>query len=440
MGGGASSQGNGPRNLTLPVLLKRIDECMIPEERETIFDYIEILDQKIKANSARVGTEFKNLGGVNGIFKIFKSMIKDDVAITLCVQLFDRCKKNVDVMMDFIQFGGIDILDRVMKEHTTNKILMSETTKLLKAVLLIGARAAITEIADEADALMICSSCQEALERKKRLKSTVVQSEISIPTPKERIKRVLTFMGNYHDKPDVIQAGLDACISYAGNKDARKTIGDTTFIEIVAEIIKTFPEESGVIWRAAYACTLVSNFTEEIAASLCRLNVHTLLANAFVNYMDEPHTQMTILWCFDAFLQWELGPSRRRVNQSQRCMDLFVALQNKREKMLAKAIHTDKYAPYKVVVPLSMRAFMRETGGEVLAEDVPIVQETREFRKRRDFDNTAKFGVMDDDELKKGDEGLVDKKNEGDGKRDWEDKLTYDKSNKGSPKKGSNKV
>ena len=32
--------------------------------------------------------------------------------------------------------------------------------------------------------------------------------------------------------------------------------------------------------------------------------------------------------------------------------DLFVALQKKREKMLAKAVHKDKYAPYKVVIPL----------------------------------------------------------------------------------------
>ena len=438
MGGGASAEGGAKSTMSIPVLLKRIDECMIPEERETSFDYIETLDSKIKDNPAHTGTEFKKQNGVNTIFKIFKSMLKDDQAVTLCVQVFDRCKKNVDVMMDFIQFGGIDILDRVMKEHNTNKILMSETTKLLKAVLLIGARAAITEIADEADALMICTSCQEALERKKRLKSTAVQSEHALPTPKDRIKRVLTFMNNYHDKPDVIQAGLDACISYAGNKDAKTTIGDTNFVEIVANIIKTFPEESGVIWRAAFACTLISNFTEEIAASLCRLNVHTNIANAFTNFQDEPHTQMTILWCFDAFLQWELGPSRRRVNQSQRCMDLFVALQKKREKMLAKAVHKDKYAPYKVVIPLSMRAFIRETGGEVLAEDVPVVQETKEFRKRRNFDDTAKFGIMDDEALRKGESGLVDKANEGDGKRDWEDKLTYDK--KSSPKKPQNKA
>ena len=428
-------------SISMPILLKRIDECLIPEERETIFDYFELLDNKLKAGNARVSTEFKECSGIKLVFKIFKAMLADDVCVTLCVQIFERCKTRVDVMMDFIQFGGLEIIDRVMKEHTKNKILMSETTKLLKATLIIGARAALTEIAEETDALMICSHCQAALEHKRRLKSTAVVSEIKIPTPIDRIKRVLTFMGNYRDKAEVVQVGLDACIAYANNKDAPTTIGETTFTEVVTEALKTFPENGDVVWRACYACTIVSGFSEENAASFCRLGVHENIGKCFVNFQDEPRIQMSILWLYDAFLTWELGPSKRRVWQSQLCMDLFFALQKKREKMLAKAVHADKYAPYKIVMPLSLRTFMRESGGEVLPEDVPVVTEVREFRKRRNFDETNKFGRMDDDALKSGDKGLVDAKNEGMGKRDWEDKLTYGKRPE-PPKKnyGSNKA
>jgi hypothetical protein len=437
--GGGSSKTVGVMPMSL--LLKRIDECMIPEERETIFDFFEMLDNKLKGKNPRVSTEFKECDGVKLVFKVFKSMLTDDVCATLCIQIFERCKTRVDVMMDFIQFGGLDILERTMKEHPKNKILMSETTKLLKATLIIGAKAAITEIVEETDALMICSHCQAALEHKKRLKSTSVVSEVKTPTPKDRIKRVLVFMGNYHDKAEVIQVGLDACCSFANNKDAPKAIGDTVFLDTVSLAMKTFPDNADIMWRSCYACTIVCGFSEENAAALCRNGVHEVLGRNFTNFQDEPRVQMSILWLFDAFLRWELGASRRRVWQSQLCMDLFFALQAKREKMLSKAIHADKYAPYKVVLPLSMRAFMRESGGEVLPEDIPVVGEVREFRKRRNFDETNKFGQMDDAAFKKGDEGLIDAKNEGDGKRDWEDKLTYGKR-PDPPKKshGSNKA
>lgn len=90
-----------------------------------------------------------------------------------------------------------------------------------------------------------------------------------------------------------------------------------------------------------------------------------------------------------------------------------------------------RYLPYKVVLPLSVRSFLRETGGELLPEDLPPPVVLREFPKRRNFDEHPKFGVIDDKAIKDGEKGLVDhhvsKKLGGvpEPKRDWEDSLTY---------------
>jgi len=383
---------------------------MIPDEKETIFDYIEMLDSKFinKANLTKASTLFKDHGGVELIFKIMKTMMKDDVAVTLCVQLFDRCKTKVNVIMDFIQFGGLDILDKIMKDHEKNKILMSEVNKLLKAVLLIGAKAAISEIAAESELLVMCGSCQEAIERKRRLKSTAVVSELKAPTPFDRIRRVLTFMQNYADRVDVLEVGLDACVSYANNKDCKSTVWDTPFLSIIARALKDHGSHGGIMWRGCAALSVVAGHSQEMAANICREFVHEILCENWVAYTDEPHIQMSMFWLFDALLRWEQGPSRRRIWQSQRCLDLFLGFTARREKMLSKAILADKNAPFKVVLPLSVRSFLRETGGELLPEDLPPPVEMKEFPKRRNFDEHAKFGEMNDEMLKAGEKGLVD--------------------------------
>jgi hypothetical protein len=405
MGGAASKQ-----NLPVTLVVKRLSECMIPDERETIFDYIEMLVSKFasKLIMVRSADLFKDNGGVELIFKIMKTMMKDDVAITLCVQLFDKCKTRVNVIMDFIQFGGLDILDRVMKDHEKNKILMSEVSKLLKSVLMIGANAAISEIATESELLVMCGSCQEAIDRKRRLKSTGVVSELKAPTPFDRIRRVLTFMHNYSDRVDVLEVGLDACMSYAANKDCKTTMWDTSFLSIIGKALKDHGSHGGIMWRACIALSIVAGHSQEVAANICRENVHEILCQNWNEFANEPHIQMSIFWLFDALLRYEQGPSRRRIWQSQRCVDLFLGFTAKREKMLSKSIMADKHLPFKVVLPLSVRSFLRETGGELLPEDLPPVVVAKEFAKRRNFDEHAKFGEIGDEMMRAGEKGLVD--------------------------------
>jgi len=424
--------GGGSRAAALPtsVILTRIDECMIPEERDTLFDFIEMLDSKLLFPGAlvKVSNEFKENDGVQCFFKIFKRMIKDDVCVSLIVQLFDRQKTRTPVIMDFIQFGGLDLLDKTLNEHQNNKILVSEINKLLKSVLLVGAKAAISEIDNETESLALCMNCQEAIERKKRLKSSAAVSDSKIPTPKERIKRVLTFMANYSDKPEVLQSGLEALMAFANNSDAKGSIGDTDFVHVASECIKNHGQKEEIMWRACSALPLACKFNSEIAASITRAGTHELIAEHYLSFNDEPRVQMSIMWLFDGFLGWEIGNARKRVWQSQRCLDLFFKLIQQKERLMRKAVIADVFAPYKVTLPLSIRAFMRETGGELLPEDVPPPPVLKEFRKRRNFDEMPTKTV--EELFQEGDKGLVEKKKDPNAPKEWEEKLTYNKNDR----------
>lgn len=421
------------KNVSMPtaMVLSRMNECMIPEERETIFDYMEMLDTKFTSSvpgaKEKASQEFKECDGVQTIFKIFKRMLKDDICVSLVVQIFDHQRTRIPVIMDFIQFGGLDLLDKVMVEHEKNKILISEVTKLLKAVLVVGSRAAISEIRSEAENLLMCTKCQEAIERRNRMRATTARSDAKIPTPKDRAKRVLTFMSNYNDKVEVIQAGLDALLNYASNSDAPATIGDTTFVEVCCTTVKSHPDKEEILWRGCAALNVAARMNAETAASITRMGVHESLADCFKNYEAEPRIQQAILWVFDAMLIYEFGTSRRRVWQSQKCITLFETLIAKKEKILKKSILADKYLPYKVVLPLSIRSFMRETGGELLPEDVPPPPKLKDFKKRRNFEEGPKYGTIHDESHVGGESGLVEEKTDPNQPRDYEAKLTYKK-------------
>ena len=105
--------------------------------------------------------------------------------------------------------------------------------------------------------------------------------------------------------------------------------------------------------------------------------------------------------------------------------------------MLKKSILADKYLPYKVVLPLSIRSFMRETGGELLPEDLPPPVKLKDFKKERNFDDKPKFGTINDEAHVGGEPGLVEEKTDPNQPRDYEAKLTYKKS-KDNPFIGKN--
>jgi len=424
MGGGKSK----PVNLPTHQIIKRIEECLIPDERDSIFDFIEMLDRKMAfpGQLKTISDEFKACDGVNAMLRIMKRMIKDDMAVSLIVALFEQQKARIPVVMDFIQYGGLELIEKIIEEHRNNAILVSEVSRLLKSVLIVGAKAATTEIKNETSNLALCVKCQEALARAKRFDPDAPRVEARLPRPSERVTRVLSFMSNYIDKESVLCAGLDALVSFANNADAKSTINETSLVEVVGKCIKMHPEKTDVVWRACLVLSLVAAYTKEVAAEVAKQFVHQILAEKYQDYEDEPKVQQQVMWYFGSLLLWEDGLSRRRVQQTQACLDLFTKLIQARATMVKKVFAEDKFKAYKVVIPLPVRRFMRETGGELLPEDAPVKVEPRKFPKRRNFDERPKFGTIDSHHFNKGEEGLIEVKVD-DGPREWESALTYGK-------------
>lgn len=386
-----------------------------------------MLDRKLAFPGALkvVSEEFSAANGVEVILKICKRMIKDGVCVSLVVALFDQMKARIIVVMDFIQFGGLDLINRIIEEHRKDDILIAEVSRLLKGVLIVGAQAATQEIKNETTNLALCTTCQQALARAKRFDINAPTITPKIPKPSERVTRVLSFMSNYIDKIDVLCAGLDSLISFANNADAKMTINETALVEVVGKCLGLHPLNFDIMWRSCLVLSIVSLFNKDIAADVAKLEVHGTIAINYDAFADEPRVQQQIMWFFGALLMWD-GLSRRRVHQTQACLELFLRLIQTRATLVKKILVDDKYKPYKVIIPLSVRRFIRETGGELLPEDAPIKREPRIFKKRRNFDESPKFGTTEE-MFAQGEQGLVEEK-KSDGPRDWESKLTYGQS------------
>jgi hypothetical protein len=209
----------GLGGLSVPSLLNRIDECLLPDDREPLLDYLEMLESKISGllsrNSASV--QFSTANGTQCLVKVMQKMINDEVTLRYALNIFDLQKRVVSIMLDFLKMGGLEILNDIISKHAEDPFLMTQAPRFRTSMLLIGGNQAITEIEHEGVALQLCQSCQETVERTKRLHSSAITINTKFPKASERVNRVVMFMESYPDKASVIQAGLDALIYFARN-------------------------------------------------------------------------------------------------------------------------------------------------------------------------------------------------------------------------------
>ena len=306
----------------------------------------------------------------------------------------------------------------MLKQHEDDKALALTVPRLLKSVLSIGAGAAIQEIRKEALSLQLCQTCQETVERERR--RTGGNFETKMPQSSDRINRVLMFMESYPSREDVLATSLDAVLLFARNADCEKQIDKTNVIVNVFDALEANPEMVTVVWRVALIFAIICKIRPEIANTVSKTGVHDIMAGNFWVFKGEPLVQQQILWMMSSLISWP--KSRRRLQESEKTLSLFIELAGMREELLKTAVNNaTKHLPYVLCVPLPIRTFLRESGGDVVPGDVPHV-EKRVFRERRNFGEKPMFGTVTQSFLK-GDQGLVD-----DGKqeeRPWEDKLQY---------------
>ena len=312
----------------------------------------------------------------------------------------------------------MDLLRQVLKQHENDEALALTVPRLLKSVLSIGAGAAIQEIRKEALSLQLCQVCQETVERERR--RTGGSFETKMPQSSDRINRVLMFMESYPNREDVLAESLNAVLLFARNADCEKQIDKTNVIVNVFDAVEANPEMVCVVWRAALIFAIISKIRPEIANTVSKTGVHEIMATNFWVFKEEPFVQQQILWMMASIVSWP--KSRRRVQESEKCIALFIELAGMREELLKKAVNNaTKHLPYVLCVPLPIRTFLRESGGLVVPGEVPYV-EKKVFAERRNFGEKPMFGTVAQS-FQKGKTGLVD-----DGKqeeRPWEDKLQY---------------
>jgi len=374
---------------TLPthIILKRMDECILPDEREVFLDYLEMLEIKLTIVEKKkhiFSKEFFENNGVPLLQKYMNQLIKDPSAVRLGINIIEVQTYNILVISSFIQYGGLDFLTKVIADHQKDEHLSIAAPKFLRTVLSLGATAAINEIKEEAISLQLCAKCQETMARMKSIGNSVgIQKR---PKSSDRVNRVLMFMENYLKTKKVQLCGLDALVYFSKNADCQAQLPDTKLIEIVSKSLVEYKTDKDVVWRACLCLSSVADLDEEYALEIAQFNLHNVVAENFHLFETEFRVQQQILWFLNSLLKQM--KSRRRVHMSPVCMELFKFLSEKRERLIREKAYsaTERHLPFEIIAPVNIRSFLRETRGEVAVETAPEAIK-RKVKKRRGFDS-----------------------------------------------------
>ena len=282
--------------LPIPTILVRINESVLPEDREKILDLVEMIDINLSEEKTKVAAavQFKDSDGVLFLIRLMKKMMEDALLIQVSIQVLEALRFNKELLMDFIQYGGLDIFDKIMRLHEKDEFITLSIPKFQKYVLDVGAKLSIKEIKAEGMYLQLCFKCSELIERAKRPKFS--KAAFKIPRSQDRINKVFKLMENYITREDVMIAGLDSALIYCRNPDAPTTSKDTMLISTIGKIVRQHIRNPDIIWRCALALALVSKFHGDLALTVGRLDIHLLLIQYFKEYEVMSGCQQQILW------------------------------------------------------------------------------------------------------------------------------------------------
>lgn len=431
--------------MPMPMIVKRMNEIIIPEERTAMLDLVELIDIKLhgkKQEEFALETEqLKEANGMYFLLRALKKMVEDVEMVTVSMQLLENLKFCVPLVMDFIQYGGIDLMEKALRLHAKDDYVAMTMPKLREVFLAIGAPASIEEIDTEALHLRLCKTCQETIELERQKKEQIVKPVV-IPRSVDRINRVMKFMDNFLSRIDVQIAALNAVISFARNADAKTSMAQTDVLAVVSTSLKAHADKPEVIWRSCMAYSLFGAFNMDVAYEITMLDIHKLLIAKYKDKILKKHpaVQQQILWMFGSLLKWH--KSRKVLHKERVCVDFFKqlledyeALDQELENLPALKKRDEHYRDplYYVSVPLQIRSFIRESGGEVLKEGKSKKKVdkllSKNFKERRNFGEKPKFGTVATNHFTGGESGLVLTGNEdefGNAGRDipeWEKRL-----------------
>ena len=128
--------------------LLRLDECLLPDDREAVLTYLEMMEIKMGGTFTKKNAtqQFFLAGGIKIFMKTMKKMIKDEVVLRLALSILELQKGNREVILEFIEFNGIDLLGKAAKFHEHDVFLRQQIPPFTNSVIATGANTAISNI------------------------------------------------------------------------------------------------------------------------------------------------------------------------------------------------------------------------------------------------------------------------------------------------------
>lgn len=398
------------KELSVSLILKKLEDCKIPREKDLVISYLEMLEAKFEGNFISDSSKnFEECNGIRILLDIMNKLIIDPIVCQIILLIFEHQKKRNSIILGFMEFGGIDILERLKVGYENDAYILNITKKLLKYIVVVGSKQAIKEIQRENSSLQICYCCQEKLEKSRRMQYCI--DEIKVPLPTDRVNRVCMFMLNYLDRVEVVTHGLDAIITFVENADAKKFINDTNIIYVVGKVLTKHKDASGVVWRCGIILSKSASIHEQLALEILAMDILELIIENYPNMKKDPRIQQQLIWSINGCLEWPR--SKKKIQTSVNCMEFLNKLVYQRQRLLKEFEITaaGKFLPFQVILPVTLRRFMRETGGVVLPLPPVVTEETKKMKKIPAADAAKPkpiFGTVSTTIFTEGQQGLVD--------------------------------
>ena len=125
--------------MAMPVVIKRMNELLMPDERNAMLDLVEMIDINL---SNKKKEEFDNMvkqlldaNGIYFLLRHLKKMVEDVEMVSVSMLVLENIKFCVPLVMDFIQYGGIDLLEKAMRLHARDDYVAMTLPKLREVLL-----------------------------------------------------------------------------------------------------------------------------------------------------------------------------------------------------------------------------------------------------------------------------------------------------------------
>ncbi|RYY86318.1 hypothetical protein EON63_06010 [archaeon] len=108
----------------------------MPDDRNIVYDTLDqidalLLNKKAFQDSVKL---CKELGLFYILIKSVRKLADDIEIVSLLVQILESVRFDTPLVMDFIQFGGFDLVEKIQKLHASDQFLAVSLPKILKSL------------------------------------------------------------------------------------------------------------------------------------------------------------------------------------------------------------------------------------------------------------------------------------------------------------------